>query len=118
MLPVPAGHKGTVLAVWLMRHSGENTMETGQVSSGLRHQGSKPRHKIQWLEDNVGSARPKALAFDPLQQIGQYFIDYLSAQESCERKHALAPQIIDALAHQLLPRNAFELVQGIAVEIN
>jgi hypothetical protein len=60
----------------------------------------------------------KGLAFDPLQQIGQYVIDYLSAQESAKRKHALVFQIIHALAHQLLPGNAVELVQGIAVEIN
>jgi hypothetical protein len=55
-------YQGTVLAVWLMRHSDENTMESSQVNPGLRHQGSKPSHEIQWLEDNVGSARPKALA--------------------------------------------------------
>ncbi len=44
-------YQGTVLAVWR-----ENTMESSQVNPGLRHQGSKPSHEIQWLEDNVGSA--------------------------------------------------------------
>ena len=44
-------YQGTVIAVWR-----ENTMESSQVNPGLRHQGSKPSHEIQWLEDNVGSA--------------------------------------------------------------
>ena len=48
----------TVLAVWLMRHSDENAMEPGQVSSRPGYQGCKACHEIQWLEDNVGSAIP------------------------------------------------------------
>ena len=34
----------------------EHAIEPGQVNSGLRHQGSKPSHEIQQLEDDVGSA--------------------------------------------------------------
>ncbi len=49
-------YRGTVLAVWLMRHSDENAMESGQVSSRPGYQSSQAHHEIQWLEDNVGSA--------------------------------------------------------------
>ena len=38
--------------------AGEHAVESSQVSPGLRHQGSKPSHEIQWLEDDVGSAIP------------------------------------------------------------
>ena len=36
----------------------EHAMESSQVSPGLRRQGGKPSHEIQWLEDDVGSAIP------------------------------------------------------------
>ena len=36
----------------------EHAVESSQVSPGLRRQGSKPSHEIQWLEDDVGSAIP------------------------------------------------------------
>jgi hypothetical protein len=55
-------YQGTMLAIRLMRHSDEHAVESSQVSPGLRHQGSKPSHEIQWLEDDVGSAMPKAFA--------------------------------------------------------
>ena len=48
-------HQGSVLAVWLMRHSDEHAMEACQIGSRPGHQGSKSSHEIQWLEDNVGS---------------------------------------------------------------
>jgi len=44
-------YQGRVLAVWR-----EHAVESGQVNPGLRHQGSKPSHEIQRLEDDVGSA--------------------------------------------------------------
>ncbi len=44
-------YQGTKLAIWC-----EHAMEPGQVNSGLRHQGGKPSHEIQRLEDDVGSA--------------------------------------------------------------
>jgi len=34
---------------------GEYPMEAGKVNSRLGHQGRQPRHKIQWLEDHMGS---------------------------------------------------------------
>ena len=36
----------------------EHAVESSQVNPGLRRQGSKPSHEIQWLEDDVGSAIP------------------------------------------------------------
>ncbi len=56
MLSVPTGHKGTVLAIRTVRRPGEHAVESSQVNPGLRHQGSKPSHEIQRLEDDVGSA--------------------------------------------------------------
>jgi len=35
---------------------GEHAMESGQVDSGLRNQGSQPCYKVQWLEDLMGGA--------------------------------------------------------------
>ena len=55
-------HQRPVLAVWLMRHSNENAMESGQVNPGLRYQLGKPCHKVQWLENYEGSTGPKAFA--------------------------------------------------------
>ena len=46
-------YQGPVLAI-----RREHAVESSQVSPGLRHQGSKPSHEIQWLEDDVGSAVP------------------------------------------------------------
>ena len=46
-------YQSTMFAVWR-----ENTMESSQVNPGLRHQGNKPSHEMQWLEDDVGSAIP------------------------------------------------------------
>ena len=34
----------------------DDTSKSGQVNPGLRYQGGKPCHEIQWLEDDVGSA--------------------------------------------------------------
>ena len=42
-----------------IRH--EHAVESSQVSPGLRRQGSKPSHEIQWLEDDVGSANDEEL---------------------------------------------------------
>ena len=50
---VPTGHKGTVLAVWC-----EHAMKTDQVSSRSGYQGCQACDKVQWLEDNMGSAGP------------------------------------------------------------
>ncbi len=34
----------------------DDTSKSGQVNPGLRYQGGKPCHEIQWLEDDVDSA--------------------------------------------------------------
>jgi hypothetical protein len=40
-----------MLSIWC-----EHAMETGQVGSRPGYQGCQAHHKIQWLEDDVGSA--------------------------------------------------------------
>ena len=78
-----------------------------------------PRQTIEiFVEVNiVFTLMGKGFVFDPMQQIGQHVIDDLRPQESCERKHALVLQVIDALLHQLLPGIAVELMQGITIKI-
>ena len=44
-------YQSTMLAIWC-----EHAMETGQVGSRPGYQGCQAHHKIQWLEDDVGSA--------------------------------------------------------------
>jgi hypothetical protein len=44
-------YQGTVFAIQC-----ELAVKSSQVNPRLRHQGSKPSHEIQWLEDDVGSA--------------------------------------------------------------
>jgi len=55
-------YQGTVLAIRTVRRPGEHAVESSQVNPGLRHLGSKPSHEIQRLEDDMGSAIPKAFA--------------------------------------------------------
>ena len=40
----------------------DDTSKSCQVNPGLRHQGAKPSHEIQWLEYHVGCAIPKTFA--------------------------------------------------------
>ena len=49
-----------MLAIRTVRRPGEHAVKSSQVNPGLRHQGSKLSHEIQRLEDDVGSAIPKA----------------------------------------------------------
>ncbi len=60
--PVPTGHKGSVFAIGLMRHSDEHAMEACQIGSRPGYQGCQACDKVQWFEDDVGSTGPKAFA--------------------------------------------------------
>ncbi len=53
--PVPTGHKGSVFAIGLMRHSDEHAMEACQIGSRPGYQGCQACDKVQWFEDDVGS---------------------------------------------------------------
>ena len=55
-------YQGTVLAIWTVRRPGEHAMEACQIGSRSGYQGCQARDKVQWLEDNVGSAIPTAFA--------------------------------------------------------
>ena len=64
------GYPGTVALAPLCRCQlytvfavrGEDTVEPGQVDAGFGHQGSQFRNEVQWFEDHVRGAMPKALA--------------------------------------------------------
>jgi len=45
-----------MFAIALMRHSDEHAMEACQIGSRSGYQGCKACDKVQWLEDDVGSA--------------------------------------------------------------
>jgi hypothetical protein len=63
LLPFICSSRRIALAPYYRRHQGtvptirrEHTMGPRQIDSGPGHQGGKPCHEIQWLEDDVGSA--------------------------------------------------------------
>ena len=60
--PVPTGHEGTMFAIGTVRRSGEHAMEACQIASRSGDQGRQACNKVQWFEDDMSGAIPKAFA--------------------------------------------------------